>query len=159
MPNHRAEKEYQTDPFLFIEEDIKSLMCNQLRTFKENKVYVEKEVITEKMLVLVLEAMDHFGSLLKKSKVKWNTNKECLDLISEFEGIYKEMKKAHKKGAILAIKPKKGEQLNPEIHNVVKIIKSVDKENNNIESVKNKGYTWQGKVIKKANVIVKKRGE
>ncbi|MGL5590791.1 MAG: nucleotide exchange factor GrpE [Metamycoplasmataceae bacterium] len=81
-------------------------------------------------------------------------NPEVVGYVKGFELLVNQMFSVIDSFGIEIIEPQKGQEFNPELHNIVELIESNEFEKDRILEIKNRGYKLNGRVLIPANVSV-----
>ncbi|MGL5205334.1 MAG: nucleotide exchange factor GrpE, partial [Metamycoplasmataceae bacterium] len=86
--------------------------------------------------------------------VNGSDNPEVVGYVKGFELLVNQMFSVIDDFGIEIIEPQKGDDFNPEFHNIVELIESHELEKDKIIEIKNRGYKLNGRVLIPANVSV-----
>ncbi|MGL5617828.1 MAG: nucleotide exchange factor GrpE [Metamycoplasmataceae bacterium] len=86
--------------------------------------------------------------------VNGSDNQEVVGYVKGFELLVNQMFSVIDGFGITIIEPQKGDDFNPEYHNIVELIESNELEKDKILEIKNRGYKLNGRVLIPANVSV-----
>lgn len=144
----------KNDPFYEIEMDIRTLMkrCGTLEhELNENKK--DWELKTKKMLLDFIEVADTFENRFREIGAKGNLiDQETKTWVNKFRIVHKLLLRALKAVNVTPIQPIIGEKANPYWHNVVEVVKDPIVENETIIEEIKKGYLWEGKPLRAADI-------
>ncbi len=129
----------------------------------ENQLDEERnksEAETKKMLLQLIYVMDSFEDVFKTVDSKLELKDEqTKNWIETFRVVYKKLQQTVSDYNIEPINTVNGEKVNPEIHKVLDTEKKPGWVDNTITEVVHKGYRWNGKLLRFAEVkAVKNRG-
>ncbi|MGL6105122.1 nucleotide exchange factor GrpE [Romboutsia sp.] len=147
--NNKNEKILQ-----LLEADVEQLKenCSKLKNElymkeKELEEITKEEVRISKNIISIIDQVDSIYRYVLETK---NHNlKSLLDIV------YKQISKQLKNIGIEEIVCK-GQLLDPYLHKCVQVIENIDKQNEEIVEVAQKGYLLKGEVIRYASVIIAK---
>lgn len=146
------------NPLYDIELDIRNLMkrCGSLENeLKEcnNKAKFDKKG----MLLKFIAVADAIENIFRNSNLEnESANQQSDNLIKNFQLVLKMCLRELNDFGVTPFKTVVGDKANPDFHNIIEIVKEPDKENDIIIDVFRKGYLWNGKVLREAEVKIVK---
>lgn len=149
------------NPMELIENDIRNLMKKYYSLSQEFDDYKNKtEVSTKKIFLRFIEVADDIENILNNSSSETNEeNRQTKDLISNFQLVLKKLLRELKECGVMPIPVTAGEKVDPNRHNVVEIVEENGKEDGIIIEEIKKGYMWENKLLRVADVKVIKNNE
>ncbi len=144
----------EMNPLVDLENDIRELMKKYgTLVHKMNEYEIKVEGDTKKILLSFIEVADAFDNTFKQINPRLaSTDKQTKKWISNFRTIFKMLLRALKLWNVTPIEIIIGEKANPYWHEITEVIKNPAKENETIIEEIKKGYLWNGKLLRAAEV-------
>lgn len=144
------------DPFSKLEKNVKSLMTKNAELLHEIDTFKKKsESDNKRMLLNFIEVLDSFENILSSIKPKMEYMDDRVKaFIRNCETIFEMLSRVLSDQGIIPIETIIGKKVNPYWHNIVEVVESPDREDGIIVEEVRKGYVWNKKIIRAADVKV-----
>jgi len=155
------EKNQATNPLEQIESDIRELMIKYYSLSHEFDNYKNKaETDTKQIFLKFLSVADEIEDILKSTDLSADSvDRQTKNLISNFQLILKKWLRELNECGVIPIPIKIGEKVDPNWHNVAEVVEGFEKEDGIIVEEIRKGYTWDSKLLRAADVKIIKNKE
>lgn len=142
------------NPLSEIEADIRNLIkkCGSLsHELNESKKKWDSD--TKKILLEFIEVVDAFENVFGEIDSKVGSlDNQTKSWIESFRTVHKMLLRALRVSGVYPIETVVGEKANPYWHNIIEVIKDPALENETIVEESKKGYLWNGKLLRAADV-------
>lgn len=143
-----------TNHLEYLERDLRVLMAkNQELSSHLEQCILQSELEIKKILQGFLDILDDLDSKVKKSRTKLDSgDKKAQKILNRLRTVQRKFRKTLGDFGVVAVKSKEGQPVEPERHIVVETKKGLEGKNRTISKEIRKGYTWQGKMLRPAEV-------
>lgn len=145
---------FKKNPLCEIESDIRVLMKNCGKLNYEMDAYKNKtESDTKKMLLNFIEVADAFENVFRNIESRLDSaDQQAKTWVSNFRTVYRLLQRSLNTWGVIPIETVIGEKANPNWHNVFEVVEQPEREDETIVEEIKKGYMWNGKLLRAADV-------
>lgn len=142
------------NPFIDIESDLSTLIkkCGFL-TAELNEYKIKTESNTKKMLLAFIEVIDAFENVFENIRIKADSvDQQTKIWVGNFRTVYRLLLRSLKTAGVIPMETIIGDKADPYWHKVVEVIEDPDRDSETVVEIIRKGYFWNGKILREAEV-------
>lgn len=146
--------ELRPDPLECLEQNLRVLMAKNQELSRNLEISrLQSELEIKNILQSFLEVLDDLEGKVKKSRSRLDSgDKKAQKILSRFQGVQKKFRKTLENFGVAPVKAKEGKKVAPDRHIVVETRKGPAEQAGTIYKEIKRGYTWQGKILRPAEV-------